>query len=232
MPRVIKKKIKKKSVETEAGVKDRLSEIRTSIKSRQKTLIVSSAIVLILITGITVFSLYRYSSNEKSRQLEYSAYKYYYNLYQQKPLSKQEQFQQAVDLFKKAYDKRNSPGLLFYIANSYYELEKYDEAIKTLNDFEKKYPGEKDLMPLVYQKMANIYLKTGKTEDALKTLDSLYKSEGNIYKDLALIESGRILEKSGKKTEAEAKFKELIEKFPASPFFSEAKTKTGEKKEG
>jgi predicted negative regulator of RcsB-dependent stress response len=232
MPRAIKKKIKKKTVETETEVKDRLSEIKTSLKNRQKTVVTYSVILLIIVAGITAFFLYRYSSNEKSRQLEYSAYKYYYNLYQQKPLSKQEQFQQAVDLFKKAYDKRNSPNLLFYIANSYYELEKYDEALKTLNDFTKKYSGEKDLMPLVYQKTANIYVKTGKTEEAIKTLDALYKSEGSIYKDLALIESGRILEKSGKKTEAEAKFRELIEKFPASPFFSEAKTKTGEKKEG
>ncbi|OGW24570.1 MAG: hypothetical protein A2X59_03710 [Nitrospirae bacterium GWC2_42_7] len=232
MPTVIKKKIKKKSVETEAGVKDRLSDIRTSIKNRQKTVVTYSAIVLIIVVGITAFFLYRYSTKEKSRQLEYSAYKYYYNLYQQKPLSKQEQFQQAVDLFEKAYDKNNSPTRLFYIANSYYELEKYDEALKTLNDFTKKYPGEKNIMPLVYQKMANIYLKTGKTEDALKIFDSLYKAEGNIYKDLALIESGRILEKNGKKTEAEAKYKELIEKFPASPYFSEAEAKTGEKKEG
>lgn len=231
MPTVIKKKIKKKSVETETEVKDRLSDIRTSIKYRQKTVLTYSAAVLIIVIGITAFFLYRYSNNEKSRRLEYSAYKYYYNLYQQKPLSKQEQFQQAVDLFKKAYDKRNSPGLLFYIANSYYELEKYDEALKTLNDLTKKYSGEKDIMPLVYQKMANIYRKTGKTEDALKTLDSLYKSEGNIYKDLALIESGRILEKNGKKTEAETKYKELIEKFPTSPYLSEAKNKTEEKKE-
>jgi len=231
MPRVIKKKIRKKNIETEEDVKGRLSEIKTSLKKRQKTVVTGSAILLIIVVGITGFFLYRYSSNEKSRQLEYSAYKYYYNLYQQKPISKQEQFQQAADLFKKAYDKRNSPSLLFYIANSYYELEKYDEALKNLNDFAKKYSGEKDIMPLVYQKMASIYIKTNKTDEALKTLDNLYKAEVNIYKDVALIESGRLLEKSGKKTEAEAKFKELVEKFPASPFFSEAKTKIEEKNE-
>jgi TolA-binding protein len=50
--------------------------------------------------------------------------------------------------------------------------------------------------------------------------------------DYALIEEGRILEKDGKKEAAAAKYKELAEKFPGSPFLEEAKAKLGEKKEG
>ena len=79
--------------------------------------------------------------------------------------------------------------------------------------------------------MAAIQLIKGDKEAALKTLDTLYKS-GTILQDYALVEAGRILEKDGKKEEAAAKYKELTEKFPGSPFVEEAKTKLGEKKEG
>lgn len=231
MPKAIKKKIKKKPSSSEIGVKDRLSEIKNTLKKRQKTVFAYSAISLTLVLLIAGFFSYQYYAKSKSRQLEYEAYKIYLNMYQKKTLSKQEQFQQALDLFKQAYTKKESPKLLLYIGNCYYELDKYDDALNTLNDFTKKYADQKDLMPLAYQKMAMIYIKKGNKDEALKTLDTLYKYSGNIFKDFALIETGRILEKEGKKEDAMAKYKELTEKFPESPFSEEAKSKLGIKKE-
>lgn len=231
MPKAIKKKVKKKTVGTETEVKDRLSEIKTTLLKKQKTVFMYSitAVTVALVIAATLF--YQYTANVKSRQLEYEAYKIYYNEYPKKTLLKQEQFQQALDLFQEAYSKRKSPRLLLYIANSYYELDRYDDALTSLNEFIKKYAAEKDMLPLAYQKIAIIHLKKGNKDEALKTLDILYKSATNIYKDFALIESGRILEKNGKKEEAMAKYKELTEKFPESPFFEEAKAKLGEKEE-
>jgi TolA-binding protein len=146
-------------------------------------------------------------------------------------MSKQEQYQKALDLFQQAYSKRKSPRVLLFIAGSYAELGKYDDAMKTLTDFTKKYPNARSLLPLAYKEMAAIQLIKGDKEAALKTLDTLYKSS-TVMQDYALIEAGRLLEKDGKKEEAAAKYRELAEKFPGSPFIEEAKTKLGEKKEG
>ena len=230
MPRPIKKKVVKKNIQTETEIRDVLGNIKDTLKEKQKTVLVYSLIGLSAVLVFAVILFYQHTEGQKSRQLENSAYNAYYNR-DQKNMSKQEQYQKALDLFQQAYSKRKSPRVLLFIASSYAELGKYDDAMKTLTDFTKKYANARSLLPLAYKEMAAIQLIKGDKEAALKTLDSLYKS-GTILQDYALIEEGRILEKDGKKEEAAVKYKELAEKFPGSPFLEEAKTKLGEKKEG
>jgi len=231
MPRPIKKKVAKKNIQTETEIKDALGNIKDTLKEKQKTVLVYSLIGLSAVLVFAVILFYQHTEGQKSRQLENSAYNAFYNLDQQKGMSKQEQYQKALDLFQQAYSKRKSPRVLLFIASSYVELGKYDDAMKTLTDFTKKYANVRSLLPLAYKEMAAIQLIKGDKEAALKTLDTLYKS-GTILQDYALIEAGRILEKDGKKEEAAAKYKELTEKFPGSPFLEEAKARLGEKKEG
>lgn len=231
MPKAIKKKTTKKNVGTETEVKDKLSDLKNKLRLRQKSVAIYGIITVSLIIAVGAMLFFNRISKGKSQQLEYEAYRVYYNAYQNQALTKQEQFQKALDLFKQAYGKKKSPSLLLYIASSYYELDKYDDALASLNEFIKNYDSEKDLLPLAYQKMASVQLKKGNKDEALKTLDKIYKSSSDIYKDIALIESGRILEKDGKIMEAAAKYKELTEKFPESPFFEEAKARLGEKKQ-
>lgn len=230
MPKTIKIRLKKKTVGTETDVQDRLSDIKNRFMQRQKTVVTYSILAVTVVLVIAAIVFYQYTAKAKSRQLEYEAYTIYYNEYQKESLSKQERFQKALGLFQQAYSKSRSPRLLLYIADSYYELDRYDEALAHLDEFIKEYTAEKDMLPLAYQKTAMIHLKKGNKDEALKTLDILYKSATNIYKDLALIESGRILDEDGKKQKAAAKYKELTERFPESPFFEEAKGKLVEKK--
>jgi outer membrane protein assembly factor BamD (BamD/ComL family) len=110
------------------------------------------------------------------------------------------------------------------------QLVNYDDAIKILNDFTQRYSTEENFIPLVYQKMEMVYIKKGDINGAMKTLDTFYNLNGDIYKDFVLIEYGRLLEKEGKIEEAKRKYRELTIKFPNSPFFEEAKAKLSEKK--
>jgi predicted negative regulator of RcsB-dependent stress response len=232
MPRPIKKRVKKKEVQTEVEVKDKLSELKSQFREKQKAVMaysIASGVIIVLLAGILY---YRYWSGEKSRLAENEAYNYYYGEHLKTPIARQEQLQKALDLFKKAYDDRKSPRVLLYIANSYFELGKYDDALASLNDFIKKDFHDQNLLPLAYKMMANVQLQKGNKEGALKTLNTLYTSPGNIYKDFALMESGRILESEGKAGEAAAKYRELTDKFKNSPFYEEAKAKLEVKKEG
>jgi tetratricopeptide (TPR) repeat protein len=175
---------------------------------------------------------YDYTSKKKAKALEYDAYKIYHNLYQTQPLPSNERYKKALDIFKKSYETRKSPSVLLYIAACYYDLGNYDEAIRTLKDFTQKYKNDEDFIPLGYEKLAMTYERKGDTKEALKTLEALYNLKGDIHKDLALIESAKLLEREGKTDEAMKKYKELSEKFPTSPFTDEAKAKLGGKKEG
>lgn len=231
MPKAIKKKSRKKDIGSGPEIQETLHDLRDKLQKKKKMVFVSSLIALSAVLVIAAILFYQHTTEQKAHELETSAYNTYHNLYQQKSLSRQEQYQTALDLFQQSYNKRKSARVLLYIASCYYELEKYDDALKTLNEFTQKYKTARGLLPIAYQKTAAIQLLKNDRAAALKTLDALYKS-GPVYQDAALIESGRILEKEGKMPEAAAKYKELTEKFPESPFAEEAKAKLGAKKEG
>jgi len=229
MPRAIKKRVPKKISDTEAEVKGRLSGLIDSLKERQKAVLKYGALILVAVIAVTGFLLYDHTSRKKARMFEYEAYKIYHGDYQRQPLKRDEQYSKSLDMFKKAYDVRKSPIPLLYIAACYYELGSYDEALKTLKDFTQRYSREEKFTPLVYQKMAMVYIKKGNTGEAMKALDILYALKGDIYKDFALMEYARLLEKEGKSEEAKKKYEELTTRFPGSPYSDEAKAKLSKK---
>jgi len=233
MPKAIKKKsAHQKEVDTEIQVKDRFEDIKKVFEKKQKSLVAYGLITLsaaIVIGGIAV---YRFSANDKAQQVEYEAYKTYYNMYQKAPLAGQEKAQKALELFQQAYEKRKSPRVLLFIADAYTEMAKYDDALKALDEFTKRFIREETLIPLAYQKIVALQLKKGSKEEALKTLDRISNASGDMLKDFALVQRARMLEQDGKKDEAIVKYRELAEKYPQSPYAEEAKTKFGEKKAG
>lgn len=230
MPKAIKKIIPKKANHTEEEVKERLSSFRDTLIERQQTAIKYGIGVLAVIIAVVGFFVYSYTLQKKATGLEYEAYKTYYSKTQMQGSIKEEQNKKALDLFRQAYNTKKSPISLFYIAAIQCELGQYDDSLKTLKDFVKKYSGDEHFIPLAYQKMAAIYIQKGDMNEAKKSLDLLYNLKTDIYKDFALIEYGRLLEKEGKMDEAKKKYEELAAKFPNSPFIDEIKPKIPEKK--
>lgn len=227
MPKAIKKKAKK--THTEPDVQERLLDMKTIFEEKQKKIALYGVVLLAVILVVAGIFIYKYRTDERAKQLEYDGYKVFYGEYTKQPLPDKERYQKALDLFKQAYESRKTPRALLYIANSYYKLGNYDEALKTLNDFSLKYSDNRDLLPLAYKEMADIQLNQNKKEEALKTLDKLYNSPGGIFRDYALMESARILEGEGKEKEAMTKYKEITDQFKDSPFYQEARAKLGEK---
>lgn len=234
MPKAIKRRSKTKEVAVENEVQDRIADIRDLMQQKQKAVITYGGVAALVLLAVISLIFYWYSNEEKARQLEYEAYKVYHNEYQKTPLARKEQVEKAAALFQQAYGRHKSPRLLLYLANCYSEGGKDAEALATLNLFLKNHASAKDLLPIAYRQLAGVQQKMGNNPEALKTLDTLYKTDGEIFKDLALVESARILESEGKKDEATAKYKELAEKYKSSPFADEAKAKLGltDKKEG
>lgn len=228
MPKAIKKKAKKKG-HSEPDVQERLLDMKTIFEQKQKKVALYGIALLALVLIVGGFFIHKYRADQKARELEYEGYKVFYGEYVKQPLPDKERFRNALDLFKQAYETRKRPRVLLYIANSYYKLAEYDKALSTFSDFVKDYPDNRDLLPLAYKEMADIQLKKGNKEEALKVLSKLYNTPGGIFRDYALMESGRILEDEGKKKDAMAKYKELTAEFKDSPFYGEAEAKLGGK---
>lgn len=232
MPKAIKKRVAKKTDTPEEGVQATLSNLKDTLLERQSTALKIGIGLLVIIIAVVSFLVYSHSTKTTAKKLEYEAYKIYYSRGSAQAANKEEQYKKALDAFKKAYDTRKSPFSLYYIAACSYELGQNDEALKTLKEFSQRYSGEEKFLPLVYRKMVTIYTRKGDTAEAKKTLDALYNSKSDIYKDFALMEYGRLLEKEGKPDEARKKYEELTTRFPNSPFKDEAQIKLSGKKEG
>lgn len=233
MPKPIKKRISKKTGDTETEVKERLTSLKYALKHRQKTVLKFAAGIIVVLGILAGLLIHSYTAQKKARTLEYEAYRIYYSNPQTQSSDRQVQYKTALDMFRKAYDTSKSPLSLFYIAACYDDLGNYDEALKTLKDFAGRYSNDETYIPLAYQKMAAIYIKKGDTAEAKKTLDTLINLKGDVYKDFALLEYARLLEKEGKTEEADKKYQELVTRFPNSPFAGEAKAKiAAEKKAG
>ncbi len=229
MPKVIKRKVSKPA-KAEEGVQHVLNDTREFIRKKQKVLFPIVVAVIVLFLGVAGFFVYRSNTQKEASALEYEGYKLYYGLYQKQPFAKEDLYQKALEKFRKAYEKKKSPLSLLYIASCFYDLGKFDDALKALKELNERFPDDERFVPLSYYKMAVINLKKGDKETALKLLDTLYDYRAGSFKDLALMESARILDTMGKKDDSVKKYEELTKDFPNSPFIDEAKAKLQEKK--
>ncbi|HEB75674.1 MAG TPA: tetratricopeptide repeat protein [Nitrospirae bacterium] len=233
MPKPIKKRVHKKGID-ERDVMSLYERLIDYYLENKKAVYRWAAIAVLLIAAAAAVVFYNRSLSEQAESLQYEGYKLYHNLYQgEEKKADEETLKEALARFEAAYQKKSSPITLLYIANTQFALGRNEEALKTLDEFTRKYPRNEELLPLAYYKIAAIQAKEGRREEALKTLDTLYGLKASPFlKDVALYESAALLEKMGRKEEALKRYEELVEKHPGSPYYQAAlaKVKEEEKK--
>lgn len=222
MPKAIKKKGVKKDTIGE-DINETVQDIREKLKERQRILVYSLLALGALLIIAGGYFVYAKVTAGKAQQLEYEGYKLFYD---DSPAPSPDRHKKALEKFKESYAAKKSPIALFYIANCYYELGSYDEAIKTLKELTGKYT-DRNIVPLAHYKTAMSYVKKGDMPGALNALNAIISAKDSPLQDMALLESGKILEAAGKPEDAKNKYKELINKFPNSALIDEAKARLG-----
>jgi predicted negative regulator of RcsB-dependent stress response len=223
MPKIIKKRNVQHG-KPEENLRDTVDDIRVKIKEQQRTLVIALAAFVIVLIAVGGFFIYNKWQGDKADELQREAYKAFYNEGGVQSPAAGEDYKKALGLFRKSYDAKKRADVLLYIAYCQYGLGYYDEAIATLKEFNGKF-NDAAIAPLAYYKLSEAYLKKGDMTNALAALSSI---TSGIYQDMALMQSGRILELQGKTDEARAKYKELVAKFPNSIFAGEAKARAGQ----
>lgn len=212
MPKPIKKRIIKKA-EPEEELKSGFVRLKEGLKERGqdiRKILVITAVAILLISGFIIYSLY---SSSRASKLFYEGYRAFYV---ERTLP-QGGYIKALEALKKSYDSKPDPLTLLYIADGYQKMGSFDEALKVLEEFKKRYNDNRYLMPLCYQRMAMIYKKKALYEEALKIYEELYRN-GYTLKDLALYESARILSELKRSEEAKTRMEQLKKEFPQSPY--------------
>jgi tetratricopeptide (TPR) repeat protein len=222
MPKVIKKRIAKKKPGQENEVKSAALEALDKIKEKQKQVIIGVSIAVAIMVLYAVFAIYSSSMSRKAYALEMDAYKYYYGEIADKSMPEVERWKKALELYKQSVDAKVTPSALFYTGNCYYNLKDYDNALKQYSRFAEKFSSDKKILPLVYQKMAAAYFRTNQKDKAINILGKLAGIDNGIFKDTALVLEARFYNEAGEKGKALEKYKEIMTKYPASSWSSEA----------
>lgn len=226
MPKAIKKKIAKPS-DQPVEVENALHKIvQEAADNRQLLVRIAAALAAVLVIAIGAY-LYSSGRAAKADELEYRAYKTYQGLYEQVQPASSVKAEQALDLFKQAYEARKSPFSLYYIALCQYDLAQYDEAANTLARFLAEHPDDVRFISLVYFKLAMSNMKAGKADEALRYFTDMNTLASNAMKDMALIEAARLLDRMGRSDEAVSRYQAIVTQFPTSYFAAEAKQKLG-----
>ncbi len=221
MPKPIKRKVVKKAI-TQEEIKNSYDRIKDYIEQNYKRLLIYAGVVILVILVISVGLLYRRYTYNKAKALTYSAYKAFYNLYQDENMTEEERIISAINDFKKAYNYRKSAINLYYMANGYFAIANIEEAEKTLQKIINEFPGENEVVSFSHYRLYKMYKERGDEENALNSLKALYSLRSQFYKDVALIKWADILLKKGEKEEAKKKLKELTMNYPSSPYFNDA----------
>jgi TolA-binding protein len=226
MPKEIKKLSERKSL-TDREIQNTLTDFRERLKRRQKILALSLIAFFVIAATVAGLFLYNRSLTHKAMQLESEGQKLFYGLSQQKAPTADNRYKSALEKFMESYNTKKNPRVLYYMANCHYEMGDYEEAIKILNDLVNQF-SDPQIVSLAHYKKAMAFLKKNDTENALNSLRLIVNLKDGIFQDLALLESGKILEATGRGEEAKGFYRQIIEKYPQSVFVSEAKRKVGE----
>lgn len=210
---------------TEKEIHETIVDIKDRLQKRQRVLALSLIAFLIIAASVAGFILYNKSLANKASLLEYEGYKLFYGQFQATDIS-DNRYKSALEKFRESYDTKKNPRVLFYIANSYYEMGNYDESIKTLKELVERF-SEPQIVSFSYYKMAMAYLRKNDTDNALSSLKAITKLKDGVLQDMALMETAKILDSIGRKEEAQNVYRELIEKYPESVFVNEAKARIG-----
>lgn len=225
MPKAIKKRVTKKVGLKEEEVKSTAVYSLNLLKEKKKVFIYILLALVISVILTIAFIFYSSSVKKKAYAFEREAHSYYYNINLKNPLTDEERWKKSLELFQKAIEVKSTPLKQFYIGNCYFNLGDYNNAIKAYLKFIGKYKNEQEILPLVYQKLAAAYIERGKSDEAIKTLDTLARFRNGIFKDTALILEARHYEATGRPEDAMKKYKELVKDFPSSLWAAEAKAK-------
>jgi tetratricopeptide (TPR) repeat protein len=225
MPKPIKKIIVKKTTIQEDEVKSILMRTLDAANERKKHLIIAMAAVVGIVALYIIFSIYAASSKEKAYALETNAYNYYYGIDIKESMTEKERWGKALNLYKQSVETKATPTARFYLGNCYYNLGDFDNSIKEYTAFIDKFGSQKEILPVVYQKLASAYSKKNNNAKAIETLDKLAQMNNGIFKDTALALQARYYETAGESGKAMEKYKELVKLFPSSSWSAEAKGK-------
>lgn len=180
--------------------------------------------ITILVVALLAGVLYSFASSGKEKkagQMFDAAYSFYRPAGASSP-----DYPRALQGFQETVQQYggtlNGAAALYFSGNALAEMGRLEEAVKTYEDFAKRYASRTLLLAMVHQRMGYVFTALGRREDALKAFSMAESLAGA---GPATLELARLYERIGNAEEARKKYQELSERLPATTLALEARSK-------
>ena len=193
-------------------------QVSAFVSSYKKQFTIAASSLVAILVIIAGYSFMKSMEEQKAAPLVAAAYEYY-----SPAAGSKVDYDKALSLYREVQNKY--PGTMngaiaqYYIGNCLVNLNRQDEALKEYQTAITKYPEDKLLLGLVYQRMGYVYASLGKEADAVKSFE---QSESLLGPGTSTVELARFYEASGNISEAQKKYKTIADKLAGTTWGMEA----------
>jgi tetratricopeptide (TPR) repeat protein len=232
MPKPIKKKLLKAESQQE-DVQEMLSNLAAQAAERKRQLAIAGIAALVLLLVAAGAYLFNKNASQRALFLESEGYMLYSGSYET-GTERSEALERALKSFRDANATRPTAFRKYYIAEVLYELGRYEESLKALDEFDSEHSSNMRFVPISRLKRAMAHRSMGDNEAALSTLQEFNFITSKSLKDYAMIQTAELLEDMGREGDAQQYYSQLLMEYPESRFaqLAQSRVKQPEKAGG
>lgn len=210
----------------EAHLRSGLEHFWSQAQAHRRTIALGAILLACVCAAVLAALWWEYRTTEQAADLERQATRLYLDRPSDQPAKADENLKQAIVLYRQLVERYprspQAPLALYALGNALVQINDLAGAIETYNRYVATYGANKQLLGMVYQRLAYAYLLTGDRDRAAKAFTAALDVPGSLNKDQALFELGKLEESQSRHEGALARYQELSKSYPNSPFAGEA----------
>lgn len=182
------------------------------------------AILVLILMGILLWVEHQHE--QEALALEHQATQAYLDRSLAEGDAAQEKLKEAVSLYRRIIEEfphtASARSAWYFIGNALAEQNDQAGAIDAYKHFIDQAGNSPALLGLVYQRLGSSYLANGERKKAIGAYTQVLRIPQTLNKDQVIFELAKIEEYEKRNDEALARYKQLLDEYPNSPYAGEA----------
>lgn len=192
----------------------------------RRALITGIVVAITVVILLGALYLVQYQQEQEALALEHQAAQAYLDRSLVDGDVAAEKLEKAITLYRQIIEKfprtASARSAWYMIGNALAEQDDYTGAIEAYQRFIDQAGNSPALLGLVYQRLGASYLASGNREKGIAAYTQVLQMPQTLNKDQVLFELAKLDEHEKRNDEALARYKQLLDEHPNSPYASEA----------
>lgn len=192
----------------------------------RRTLITGIVVAIAVVILLGALYVVQYQQEQEALALEHQAAQAYLDRSLVDVDTATEKLQEAITLYRRIIQEfprtASARSAWYMIGNALAEQDDHAGAIEAYQQFIDQAGNSPALLGLVYQRLGASYLASGDRAKGITAYTQVLEMPQTLNKDQVLFELAKLEEHAKRNDEALARYKQLLDEYPTSPYASEA----------